>query len=463
MKELIRIDNLIAEIDGIKMLNDFYLSINVGCINGIYVPKGSVKNVLSDILSGHHLPLSGDFFYRDNPIAYKDLVGKIYTIGPQSKLIEGLSIANNIFVIREGFREQLLEDKALDKQADRLFRELNMNLNSAKSIRDLSRFEKVLVELVKALALGRELIILKDCSSFLSANELESLGHIIRSLSGQRPSFIYLDSFIEVLSNLSDRVIWIKRGRNKWVFEHHIPEFLLKESHEFSEENNRTQSEEVVMAFDDLEVMDNIYLNLKIHKGEIVNIIDRQGLSLDRIKEAVFGEKIEEKERVYLEQKPLKTMGMVGAIDKGIGYINDNPTQTMLIQDISALDNLSYIVSRKVKGFWFHKRYKESILNRYRHKFKHLDSVVYIDQLSIYDRQRLVYYKWHVYQPKVMFIYRPFSSIDRDLHQLTYELIKSLISIGTAVILLTTNETDMKINCKRYEIESKKSPLFSKK
>lgn len=462
MKELIRIDNLIAEIDGIKMLNDFHLVVHSGHINGIYVAKGSVKTVLADILSGEHVPLSGDFFYKDQALDYRRLVQKIYTIGPQSKLIEGLSIANNIFVIREGFREQLLEDTALNKQADRLFKDHKIPLTSDKSISELSRLEKVLVELVKAVGLGRELIVLQDCASFLSEVELEILEEVVRSLSDRGSTFIYIDSFIEMLGKLSDQVIWLKGGRNKWLFKGDIPDFMLLDTQKFNGSGQGIQSQACVMTFKDLELVGDNYLNLSIHKGEVVNIIDRQGHSLDIIRGAVFGESHSNSSSIFLEGQPLKVKNMADAVNRGMGYINDKPTKSMLIQDISALDNLCYIVSRKVKGFWMQRRYKENILNRYKDKFKELDDTVYIDQLSIYDRQRLVYYKWHVYQPKIMFIYRPFSSIDKDLHQLTYDLIRELTRLGTAVVLLTTNETDMKIGCKRYEIESKKSPLFSK-
>lgn len=462
MNELIRIDNLIAEVDGIKMLNDFNWIINQGNVQGIYVPKGSVKNVLSDILSGLHLPLSGNFYHMDRLMGYAEITRKIYTIGPQSKLVERLSIANNIFVIREGFSEQLLEDKALDQQAERLFRELDIQLSSDKLIGDLSRFEKVLVELVKAVGLGRELIVLKDCASFLSEVELEKLGDIVRYLATCGCTFLYIDSFVEMLSKLTDQVVWVKRGRNKWVFEGDIPEFLLAAEHGFDEPSDLSQSKDCVMEFRNLKIMHKAVLNLKVHRGEVINIIDRKGHSLDIIRMAICGEAKLMDDSILLEGKAFHVPNMDKAVDAGVAYINDNPTQTMLIPDLSAIDNLCYVVSRKIKGFWMRKRYKESVLERYQRKFNALNDMAYIDQMSIYDRQKLVYYKWHVYHPKIIFIYRPFSSIDRELHQLTYELIRELTSIGIAVVLLTTNETDMKIDCKRYEIESKKSPFFSK-
>jgi ribose transport system ATP-binding protein len=463
MEEIIRIDNLIAEVNNIRMLSGFHMAVNNASVQGLYIPKGSVKNALGDILRGAHLPISGDFFYRDKGITYDDFVKKIYMIEPKSKLIEDLSVANNIFVIREGFSEQILEDRSLNRQAERLFVELKVELSTLKTVKELTRFEKVLVELVKAVGLGRELIVLKDCASFLSEIELEKLGEVVNRLAEGGCSFVYMDSFIEMLNKLTRQIVWVKHGRNKWIFQDTIPQFMLERVHEFSVSLEAYESRKCVMEFNNLTTSKGQQFDLKIYEGEIINIIDCQGHYLDLIRQAVCGEIKLGNHNILLEGVPFSSRNMSDTVDLGVGYINDNPTQTMLIKDMSALDNLCYIVSRKIKGFWMQKRFKNSILLRYQDKFELLDESVYIEDLSIYDRQRLVYYKWHVYKPKVMFIYRPFSSIDRDLHQLTYELITEFTKLGTAIILLTTNETDMKIDCRRYDLKTKKNPLFSKK
>lgn len=448
--EIFRIENLVTEINGIETLSDFHLAINRGDLKGIYISQGNLKLSLVEVLSGKGQLLKGDFYIEDQPISFMDLTKYVYVIESKSKLIDSMSIANNIFIIRDGIAEQFLEDRILDGQVNDLLKKLELNIPVLKDVSKLTVYEKVIIEIVKAIGLGRKVILFKDLSSFLTDSELIRLNDVVRRLSDNHCSFLYVDSFLEVLEKMTDTIVWLKDGRNKWEFKEDLSDLLKNEKIDTDKNSKETENIDPIFS------LEGSGLCIKASEGEIININDPQGYVLEQIIKTIQGQSHLVSFTLTLDGKDVAFKSSEDAVNKGVGFISDNPTKSMLIPHLNALDNLSYIVERKIKWFWMFKRYRLSILKHYEEKFEALSQDVYIDQLSIYDRQRLVYYKWHVYKPKVLFVYRPFTSIDQELRQLTYDLIKELSEAGITVILLTNNISEMKIAGRRFRVNSKK-------
>ncbi|MCH4887952.1 sugar ABC transporter ATP-binding protein [Acidaminobacter sp. JC074] len=439
MKEKLRLENILAESGGIKLLDDFYMSLEEGQTLGIYIKEQRIKDILIDILDGVHTPLNGYFYYDDKQV---DRLSKIHVVEGRSKLIDGMTISNNIFVLRPGFKEQFISDKLLNQQAKRLLDELGIDLDPRLKINQLTNFEKVQIELAKAYGLGHEVIILKDLSAYYSDAELEELNDLMDYMISKSKSFVIIDSFYDILSKFSSQVIWVKNGKNKWVIKDQLPDAFLKEL--VIESSHDEEIDDLpVLSFVDVNCQVIKDFKLSIHRGEVINIFDRDGEHLNCLTDMILGRIRPSSGKIVFKDSEIKIKNLDYAIDKGIGFIGVNPTVNTLFPDLTCLDNLCYLVSRKVKNFWMLNRYKKSILAKFKDKFDDMDASIYIDDMSIFDRQRLVYYRWLAYKPDVVIVQRPFTSVDQMLRQLTYDLINELSSQGISVILMSVNKAEM--------------------
>ena len=57
--------------------------------------------------------------------------------------------------------------------------------------------------------------------------------------------------------------------------------------------------------------------------------------------------------------------------------------------------------------------------------------------------QKIAYYKWYLYAPKVVVCIKPFTETDIHLQEITVEMISKLKSRGISIIILTPNYSEL--------------------
>ena len=81
----------------------------------------------------------------------------------------------------------------------------------------------------------------------------------------------------------------------------------------------------------------------------------------------------------------------------------------MLFSEMSYLDNLCFSLDWRFPTLWMSRRIKRSILREYEPligKDIHAQDITHLSPYSLYN---LVYYRIHLYHPKVVFLMQPFA------------------------------------------------------
>lgn len=108
---------------------------------------------------------------------------RVYIIEKQSKLIQDLTVSDNIFVLKRGFRKYIINRKVLNKQVNLFLKEMNVSFDPDELVINLNRYEQCAVELLKAVISGSKLIVISDISNILSVVELSKLLNLIKFYS----------------------------------------------------------------------------------------------------------------------------------------------------------------------------------------------------------------------------------------------------------------------------------------
>ena len=103
---------------------------------------------------------------------------RISVIQNRSCLAEGLTVADNVFVLRQGFRKRIVQPKVLRQQLQPFLEEIGVEISSDAYVDELSAFERLVVELLKAVVAGNRLIVMDDIGTFVSDRELKKLHEI---------------------------------------------------------------------------------------------------------------------------------------------------------------------------------------------------------------------------------------------------------------------------------------------
>jgi len=122
---------------------------------------------------------------------------------------------------------------------------------------------------------------------------------------------------------------------------------------------------------------------------------------------------------------------------------------------MSVVENLVFASIGKINSLWTSSRYLKSCIQEYEKYFPQINMNRPAEELTIYDQQKLVYLKWHLYNPRVVVCIRPFSSIDAELREITSEMLDLLMKKGIAIIVLGSNYSEMYSIGNKIDLRSK--------
>ena len=110
---------------------------------------------------------------------------------------------------------------------------------------------------------------------------------------------------------------------------------------------------------------------------------------------------------------------------------------------MDALDNICFSMSRKVAGMWTKNRYRKSIVDTMENILGKDKLNKPLSQLSPVELQKVVYCKWLLYAPHIVVCMKPFSAVDVQIRQVTEQMICLLAERGIAVLIVTSNISEI--------------------
>ena len=440
--EIFRMDRVTYYENGVQMLNNFDMRISSGEIFGLLPLNSNGLASLLDVIT-HNPPLQFGFvFYREKLINNwrhpRPRHNHIGLIRNESQLVEGLSLADNIFVLRSGFRAWYIRNGLLQSQLQPLFQSVGVDIPTNTYPEDLSPFQRIVVELLRAKVAGYRLIVLYDVSPLLSETELEQLRGIIRRCAEDGLSFLYIGFRPEELTSICDRVSIFSNGRILHTAA--TPENLAQmldyitevESYNGSTLMMEAESGAILQAIQ-LTSGEDEGLSFSVYPGECVILRDthnRTSLLVD----ILTGETAATSGELLLCGKTVTFQG-----NRDIAVIQEFPSQSMIFPKLSYFDNLFLCSDHHLPQLWLHLRMQRRLAKEYA-KRNGIDlfhqSVESLSELEKYD---LVYNRILLQKPKVVICIHPFKGADMELREHILYLIEQLRKKQIAVVITTVN------------------------
>lgn len=160
-KEILRMERVTYKEEETTYLKDFELNVFSGEIVGLLPVNAYGLPQLLSVLRENPLLYAGYMYYKERLVnswqnsnswqAGKNYDKRIAVISDQTSLVEGQSVLTNIFILRQGFRQELIRKKLLKSQLQPFLDEIEVEIEADTLVEKLSSFERLVVELLRAV------------------------------------------------------------------------------------------------------------------------------------------------------------------------------------------------------------------------------------------------------------------------------------------------------------------------
>lgn len=451
-KELLNIQSGKIKKENNVIFDDLSLELFQEEIAGIVFDDILEQKLFINMMLGDIILYSGRIFINEERKTYEEaarlLKQQVAVISSKSKLLPSITIEDNIFLFSD--KKIFLDQKEYRERFLKLMNELGISDDMPHKVRNLSSKEKVIIELLKAYEEKKKIVILDEITSLLSEKDLREIFTLINKMKSQM-SFLITVGIEDFIMDWMETIVVVQNGRTTFVsgisqLNCKLSKVLKALIYENKSEMFNAYGRNVINRQKDVLKINNVstrYLkdiNFTLGSGELLKIYYSDEKSKDSFWKMFSGEEDIEAGQIYISEKLYKVSNMSQAVQEGIGFITEAPYRSMILENMSAIENVSIPLHEKVRGFWYSKKYVKSVSDFLQNNELNKNKLKNIGNAEL---QKLAYEKWLMYQPKIILIENPFTDMDVNMREITRKMIGALRKRGVGVILLTANFTIM--------------------
>ncbi len=219
MKEVLRIIHACKKhYDGGNLI-DYNLEVFEGEIVYIQSLYGNEIKPLARLFAGEIALDSGRIYLAGKEVADYSIRNayryQIYPITTGKDVIDGLSVAENIELIRKvPFAGKIYSKRKILYEVERYLKSMQMDVRASALGLQLTDIEKHKLSIMRAKMHGAKVIILNVTNGTYEGKESEELCNIVKDFSKAGIAFVVLSEQYNMLANVADRIQIIHHGRD---------------------------------------------------------------------------------------------------------------------------------------------------------------------------------------------------------------------------------------------------------
>ncbi len=462
---LLELKRISKRYGGIAALTDVDFVAQAGEIHAVLGENGAGKSTLIKIASGVTDPSDGEMLFEGKPVTFRTPADAkhagIVCVFQELSLLPDLTVADNLCVVDPPTHLGLIDAKAQRKIAEALLARVGCSdVHPMELVRNLPLSRRQMVEIAKALGKKPKLLILDEATSALTADDVQRVYGIIRSLKAEGVGVLYVSHRMHEIEALADTATVFRNGRRIETFAkgsrsvNDIIKMMIGRdvSHAYPVKPARRAALEPALTVSKLnwgrELND---IDLTVGKGEIVGLggLDGQGqrdllLSLFGVLRGVSGDISVAGAKAMLNspRAAMRTTVPMALIPE------DRKTEGLMLP-MSVRDNLTLAALPQLRGSFGVDAVKEdaavgAMVEQMQIKAPDVGAAV--STLSGGNQQKVVLGKWLMTKPGIILLNDPTRGIDVGTKQEIYKLMRALADQGAAIVFYSTDYAEL-IGC----------------
>jgi ribose transport system ATP-binding protein len=448
----LRLTDVSKSFGQIKVLHGVSLTVGPGEVHGLLGENGAGKSTMLNVLCGVISADSGAVEVDGRPATItrpKDAAhAGIAMIHQELQQVPELTVAQNIF-LGAALRTNgiFVNRKGQEAEARRLLAPLDASIDVTAPIRDLRVAQRQIVEIAKALRSKARIIAMDEPTSSLTPKEFERLVEVIRTLTSQGVSIIYVSHKMDEVYRLCQSATIMRDGR--FVVRVALPETPLNSVIEYMvgrelahATHHSFATDQVMMEVRQLSRGKAVQgANLTLHRGEVLGIAGLVGSGRTELLRLIAGVDAADGGTVEVDGKTISGASPRARIRAGLGLVPEERKRDGIIRHRSIAANIGLpAMDRFSRGGLIRKRMlnarSEELMREV--NLRPLDVTRPIGSFSGGNQQKAIIGRWLAAGTRIFLFDEPTRGIDVGAKAEIYDLIEKLASEGCGVLVVSS-------------------------
>ena len=456
---ILKARNISKSFPGVQALDDVRLDVRKGSVHALCGENGAGKSTLLKILTGIYSKDSGEVYLEDQLINVKTIADAkslgIHVVPQEMQMCEGLSVAENIFLGNQVVKKSgAIDWKQIYERAGAIRSKLGIDedtIDVRQNVEALSLGQWQLVEIMRALIDDNlRVIAFDEPTSSLSQEETKRLFDLILDLKANGITIIYVSHKLSEIFNICDEVTVFKDGRyvDTQAIENIKTDDLIhmmtgRNLDIYGEPKDRSVIGETVLQVENLCVEGKYKdISFSIKKGEILGFYGLVGAGRTEVMRGLFGVDACDSGDIFLNNEKVVISSPKEAKRHGMGFVTEDRRTEGLMLEASlkwniSLPNLEAVCdSMKLINGKKETAYAKEGMSLFDIKAPSENSEA--KGLSGGNQQKAIIAKWVQANCDILIFDEPTRGIDVGAKMEVYATLKSLASMGKAIIMVSS-------------------------
>lgn len=461
-------DNISKSFGGTHALRGVSLHVDRGEIVALLGENGAGKSTLIKTLGGIHKADSGrvmidgeEYSHKPGSINHRQ---KVAFIHQDLGLIEWMSVAENI-ALAVGYQKKggLISWRSSEDIARKALALVECDFDPSTRISALSRTEKSLVAIARALAIECDFLVLDEPTASLPADEVERLFAALKPLKAKGVGMIYVSHRLDEIFRIADRVAVLRDGQMVGMRDiaHTSAEELVmlivgRKAREFVRPDVSTEGD--ILRVNHMRTDRAGPVSFVMNKGELLGLVGLRGAGHEDIGRSLFGVIDYEGEIVLAGTKPdLSTPK--DAMQSGIGFVARDRVVESVAPALTICENV--FLNPCVRGRGLLSFARTAVEQNAAVKVGDTvglspnDPALAIEALSGGNQQKVVVGRWIETGRKLLIAEDPTAGVDVGAKAEIYNLLFDALQTGMGVLVVSTDFEEVANICHRALVFSR--------
>ena len=339
---------------GMYANKDIALCVNSGEVLGLLGENGAGKTTLMNILYGLYTPDGGRISINGEAVSIRSPRDSINLgigmIHQHFMLVENHTVLENLLL---GYRDapMLFPHRYMRDRMEGFVQKYGISLDPDKKVWELSAGEQQKIEIVKALLLDADLLIMDEPTSVLTPSEAEELFNVIGRMRDEGHSVILISHKLDEIMSICNRVTVLRKGETvgdavvRDVGKRDLARMMIGRDVVFSFNKTEIEPGEIVLEVEDLHVISDRNteavrgVSFHIRQNEILGIAGVSGNGQRELVEAITGLRKVRHGRIVLEGDEItnESAGVVNS--RGITHVPEERIKFGIVPNLLIYEN----------------------------------------------------------------------------------------------------------------------------
>ncbi len=333
------------------------LTLEKGEIHALLGENGAGKTTLMNILYGLYAPDEGEIMVRGERIDVRSpndaIAAGVGMVHQHFMLIPVFTVTENVMLGEEAMRAAgMLDRRAAAARIREISEQFNLAVDPEAYVRDLPVGVQQRVEIIKLLYREADILILDEPTAVLTPQEADELFKIMRSLTEEGKSIIFITHKLREVLEFADRITVIRRGKvvgsttPDKADRNSLAEMMVGREVKLEVERTEATPEGVVLQVEDLVVIDDRDqvavdgVSFEVRSGEVLGVAGVQGNGQTELVQALTGLRRPFSGSIHLLDHDITYASPRKNTELGVAHVPEDRQKDGLVLSYPVADNL---------------------------------------------------------------------------------------------------------------------------